>query len=1074
MNRWLGWAGGVLLAVSVQAGQDWPAGAEYRLEWQCPAAATSSFVRVPEYRRFAQLIPKKFLICDDTGRPTDWTVRTGDDGQAELWFAVQGTHRYFSYWGKVTPPKLAGPESPIPEVGSAAPVATPGEMVRRPVWVVKEGVVEQTTPGRNLCLVSQAEFTDFELTCRVKPTALAGVAVRGRAGDPDTSGVYWLLGLGARGGAAGEDNLWGAVRDATPGPVLVAKEWNDLQITAQGRHLTFTVNGQLAKSVELPAGTAERGVIALATYGGPAQFANLRVRSGGRELLADDFAGRALDPHRWRNVDGEPCRGFVRVINPPDKPRRFELGVLFHRDPWASRGNPFDAQPTPPGQSTAWLWPAGFAVRAPFTVIIRETGNSLTGRVECVSALADAQPLLAATLPAGNCMEFQHANAYQPDEIQSDVALGRATLEAVQAMQFKGKLPVRFPTGHPAGNDFDLQAGRVLGFNMVFGLPDGMTRPKFEALGFQYIFGFTHLLTATGKGAGYRPTVNRAEMEKLAADYRQAGLLDRVYLISVFDEPGFDLKNDLGKGLGKMADDPAAWQQIITTAGLQPTDLIHGDDPPPAGAEPHSSNYWTKVTGWKTADRAVNPLGVYRTMQVLQAIYPCRFRNARTAIREAFGTNVLVTANVHADHWFKSTPTDIEPWGLYSRLEALDVPQACDYNVGWPQNEEFMIDWMRCALRPHERPVSAYLAAQASYQPRSPASLKLRAFAALGAGAQSLVFYEWGPRRFATENWYDTDRDRLRVIGEINHAVGWAEEILVDGHPRPAKVAILVSRAGDLWDLLDLGNTATAERRALFHLLRGLHRQVDFISDDCLPSPAELAGYRVIFMSQRCITAPAAEQLRGWVERGGTLIASESCGQLDALAQPAPTMLQLFGLKSIALIESNRSVKTPAVVVPRSMANVTVADAAITAEFVDGTPAVLTKTLGKGRLIYTAFLLGHAYHTGKILLENDVLTGMQEPVRDLITPWLEGAGLPECVTDNPLVGARLIEGPHGRVVVLVNSTGRSSLPLVHVTVQAAGVKRVESLEQGHLDSQANGNSVSFALPLGLTDLVRLE
>ena len=1070
MKRFI-WLAGLLLAGTLQADQEWPVGAEFRLEWKCPPATQTHFVRVPDYRRFSQLIPKTAIVCDETGQATEWALRVGDDGKPELWFEAATAHRYFSYWGKGLKPKPGAHGVTIPEIGSAAQLATPGEMVRRPVWIAKDGTVEQTTAGRNLCLVSQPEFTDFELTCRVKPTALAALAVRGQAGDPDTSGVYWLIGLGSRDTTNGDNSLWGAVRDATPGPALVAKEWNDLQVTAHRRKLTFTVNGKLAKAIELPEGKAERGVIALATYGGPAQFADVRVRDGERVLFADDFAGKELDAQRWRNIEGDPCRGFARVINAADKARSFEMSLAFHRDPWISRGNAFDSGPTPSGQSTAWLWPAGFAPRAPFTVMVREASNNLTGRVEYVSALTDEQPLLADELPAGNCVEFQHANAYQADELQSDAALGRATLDAVRAMKFKGKAPVRFPTGHPMGGDFDLQAGRVVGYNMLFGLPDNMTRAKFDALGFKYIFGYTHLLTAQGKGAGYRQTSNHVEMEKLADVYRKADLLDRVYLISVFDEPGLDIKADMQAGLKKLDADPDSWNQVITTAGLKPADLIRPDDPPPANAEPMSTNYWKHVRGWKTADRAANPLGVYRTMLVDQAIYPCRFRNARTAIREAFGTNILVTANVHADHWFKSTLTDIEPWGIYSRLEALDVPQACDYNVGWPQNEEFLIDSMRCALRPYDKPVNAYLAAQATYQPRSPASLKMRAFSAIGAGARSLSFYEWGPRRFATENWYDTDRDRLRVIGEVNHAIGWAEDILVEGRPRPAPVAIMVSHPGDLWDLLDIGSVATAERRALFHLLRSLHQQVDFINDDIRPSRQALDGYRVIFMSQRCITSQAAEMLRDWVERGGTLVASLSCGQLDELAKPARTMPQLFGLESLELVETNRPVRAPAIITRRYVANVKSADATVSTRFEDGTPAVLTKSFGKGKLIYAAFLLGHAYHPGKIELVNDVLVGMQESVRQLVAPWLPKS---ECGTDDPLIGARLIESPHGRVIVLVNSTGKPTVPAVRVTVQAAGVKRAESLEQGSLKIQATGDAVSFELPLGLTDIVRLD
>ena len=1073
MKRFVGFVG-VLIVAAVQAGQEWPVGAEYRLEWKCPPVTQISFARVPDYRRFSQLIPKTAIICDETGHPTDWALRTGDDGKPELWFETAGTHRYFSYWGKGLKPKLGEHGGNIPEIGSDAPLATPGEMVRRPTWRIKDGAVEQTTAGHNLCLVSQAEFTDFELTCRVKATAEAALAVRGRADDVDTSGVYWMMGVGKHGATNGDNQLWGAIRDATPGPGLAAQEWNDLKVVAQGQKLTFTVNGTLAKSVELPAGVATHGHIALATYGGPAQFADVRVTAVGKIVFTDDFAGTEIDGQRWRNPDGEPCRGFVHVINAGDKARNFVMSLAFHRDPWASHGTAFDATPTAPGQSTAWLWPAGIPPRAPFTVMVREVSNNLTGRVEYVSALADPQPLFADALPAGSCVEFQRGNAYRADEIQSDAALGRATLDAVRAMKFKGQAPVRFPTGQPTGNDFDLQAGRVIGFNMLFGLPGNLTREKFDALGFKYIFGYTHLLTAQGKGVGYRQAINRSEMENLAEIYRKADLLDRVYMVSVFDEPGTNIKADVQAGLGKLEADPDAWNQIITTAGLKPTDLIRPEDPPPADADPMSTNYWKHVRGWKTADREANPLGVYRTMLVDQAIYPCRFRNARTAIRAAFGTNVLVTANVHADHWFRGTLTDIEPWGIYSRLEALDVPQACDYNVGWPQNEEFMIDSMRCALRPHDKPVNAYLAAQASYQTRSPASLKMRAISAIGAGARSLSFYEWGPRRFATENWYDTDRDRLRVIGEVNHAIGWAEDILVDGRPRPAKVAILFSHPGDLWDLLDINGVATAERRALFHLLRGLHRQVDFINDDILPSAQELNGYRVIFMSQRCITAKAVELLRDWVKSGGTLVASLACGQLDELAKPTRQMPQLFGLESMELVETNRLLKSPVIETRRYCANVKPDGAAVVAQFDDGAPAVITKKFGQGNLIYTAFLLGHAYQTSKVRMENDVLTGMQESVRDLIAPWLAVAGAPECLTDNPLVGARLIESPHGRVVVLVNSTGKPAIPAVRVTVQATGVKSVASLEQGKLAFQEVGNTITFQLPVGLTDIVKMQ
>jgi hypothetical protein len=116
-------------------------------------------------------------------------------------------------------------------------------------------------------------------------------------------------------------------------------------------------------------------------------------------------------------------------------------------------------------------------------------------------------------------------------------------------------------------------------------------------------------------------------------------------------------------------------------------------------------------------------------------------------------------------------------------------------------------------------------------------------------------------------------------------------------------------------------------------------------------------------------------------------------------------------------------------------------------------------------------MLGGAYHSGEVRMEKDVLLGMQAAVRDLVSSWLPGE--PECATDDPLVGARLIEAASGRAVVLVNSTGRPEVERVRVTVRARGVDRVESLEQGPLRFEQGPGTITCDMPLGLTDIVLL-
>jgi hypothetical protein len=664
------------------------------------------------------------------------------------------------------------------------------------------------------------------------------------------------------------------------------------------------------------------------------------------------------------------------------------------------------------------------------------------------------------------------------------------TLQAVKAMQFKGRVPERFPIGYPGGHYSDYEACRVLGFNMAHLTPNTVNPDIFDKLGYQYIVTYTHLLTATGKGAGYRQSINTNEMRLLAEQWKETGFLGKIYRISVFDEPGHDIATSVGsnaaiKQIYQMQGDPDAWGQMMHNAGLKPEDFIDPTNPPPRHLSSSNTNFWKHVRMRTMLDREKDPQGLLNTMLLWAASYPTRFGNMRDAIHHAFGPKVLVTANVHDAHFQRGTLTDIEPWQNYSVQPALDVPQACDYYATHPQAEEFMIDLMRASLMGRNGPVDAYLAAQANYMARPSRSLKQRAYCALGAGAGSMSFYEYGPRYAATENWYDTDREKLQAMGEICHAIGWAEDLLLSAHPRPAPIAILYARNGDLWDLLDAGEVFSTERRSFYHLLRGLHHRADFLNDQYLPSAADLDRVKVIVMAQRCIPDSSADALLAWVKRGGTLLALGSCGQLDGLARPSSRMLKAFGLASVdAPFTADRRTPKPE---PKTIAadHITTCglvptvkpDGAKTAlTFDDGTPAILTKTYGQGKLVFFAFLPGHTYQDA-VRFEDNLFLGMNEAVRTCVAGWLTAAGAPECATDNPLVSARLLSGPSGHVVILVNLTGSDSLPAVTVTLTLRGIKATqgESLEQGVLKNlRIEGDVLTFQLPLNSTDMIRLQ
>lgn len=791
-------------------------------------------------------------------------------------------------------------------------------------------------------------------------------------------------------------------------------------------------------------------------------------------------------PQKKRVVDG----GYVRVVSVSDTPCSFNFELKFHHAPWGARQKIPKKGELPPGQASNWIHVPDLAKGGVVTVLVSSsipvTNHAEVARVEFASEASTNAILRSLPVTDGPAiMECSKAMFQSVDDLKSDAEIGAALLADVKRMIFKGKAPRLFPTGYPGGHASMYEAGRLLGFNAIH-RPAGQGRDMVERYGYKYIYTFSHLLGAFGQGYGYDRDKN-AKQAELAGDlWKKAGLLENVYFISVRDEADLDVAKSVKTPLcAKASAVPNEWSQILKRAGVTPEALMRPDNKAPAGLDPMSSNYWTYVVGFTGDEKEVHRQGVYDTMKVAQAVWPTRFANASEAFHTTFGSNVLIVANNHINTYTKDNFSGLDPWMIYSRQRCLDVPQSCDYWIGIPQQEEFLIDLMRCAGRPHDKPVDAMMQAQSSYQVQTARSLKLRALSAVGAGARSLSFYEWGPRYMATENWYDGDRERLRVIGEINHAVGWVEDIVLKGRPAPARIAILYSRPSELWDRLAPSEGIadprdyTCTRRILYHALRGLQQPVEMIQDEVLPAEQgiNIDQYACIFMSQRCITAKGADLLLDWVRRGGTLIGIIACGQFDELEQPWDKMSSAFGLKSwkVSPIPKGEygELEMAGIRFGHMKARIEVSDAKVLMKFADGSPAVTEKTLGKGRLIYSAWSPGAAYEAGRTMT-NDVMVGLSEAVLPVVASWIRPAGIPVCEAVPSAVSARLIQSPVGAAVFLINTTGAGRVDKVRVTLHGIAVKSVESLECGKVPFTSEGDGVVVELPMGLTDILRIS
>ena len=142
------------------------------------------------------------------------------------------------------------------------------------LWKVEDGQIVGTSPGieKNTFLVSDFTVEDFELTLQVRLTpntgnsgiqfrseALPGGNVKGYQAD---IGAGWWGKLYEEHGRA---ILW----DKPAQQHVLAGQWNEYRIVAQGSKIKTYLNGNLCVDLDDPNG-ASRGIIALQIHAGPA------------------------------------------------------------------------------------------------------------------------------------------------------------------------------------------------------------------------------------------------------------------------------------------------------------------------------------------------------------------------------------------------------------------------------------------------------------------------------------------------------------------------------------------------------------------------------------------------------------------------------------------------------------------------------------------------------------------------------------------------------------------------------------------------------------------------------------
>lgn len=383
-----------------------------------------------------------------------------------------------------------------------------------------------------------------------------------------------------------------------------------------------------------------------------------------------------------------------------------------------------------------------------------------------------------------------------------------------------------------------------------------------------------------------------------------------------------------------------------------------------------------------------------------------------------------------------------------------------------------------------------------------------------GNGGKAVEYFVFGPEYDFPGNCYSLHANLiLPRMGTVAHMVAAAEDLLWLGRKPQAQVAILQPRSSEVWDpngIADATNTHFNSRTTdymaeTYDLYRGLQQQnipADFVAEDAL-TPADLKGYKVLFVTEPDFPQEEIPGLMDWVRQGGILVSVSGALAADRYDAPMSTFQQVSGIVEMPrkrLMVPDASLLSPVDslddgwVVYGVRGSIREFKGAVLAHFKDGTPAIVQNRLERGAFIHFAFLPGisaYAELSGKSSLVptgilRDSMPGTS-PSRDGIEniysatalkwiayPVQKAGAQPPVTVDQLDVETPLLLSSQGAAITLLNWRGKNVDRLEVAARVPFKVRTVESVTIGNLPFSRKGNSISFSMPLAGADIVMLK
>ena len=495
----------------------------------------------------------------------------------------------------------------------------------------------------------------------------------------------------------------------------------------------------------------------------------------------------------------------------------------------------------------------------------------------------------------------------------------------------------------------------------------------------------------------------------------------------------------------------------------------------------------------KLADRA-NPHIAWYGQQFSEQMQFAHFKDLTAVAKREIGPQVLTGAN-YSPHGMPQYYGPIYQWVDIFKYGGMTMFWTEDYIFSVPQPPQF-ISWMfatmRCAVKYNNQPMHMYVMPHAPGQ--IPEFLRRNMVLSVGYGARHIDSFWVAPEEAFTENYIAWGCvDSFRVVRESIYDSGEAEQFQADGKVRPARVAIVLSKATDYNERRLLVSKANdpflrqcenadasvqqvicrVDQQLIYLALRHAQHAVDLITEDDIVDGG-LKNYEVVYFAGEWIDHRAVPVLADWVRQGGVLYATAGLGRLNEFGEDEPAMAKLLGLKGSTLAK-NVAVIRPYLELPLldpidtitmdgrkvgaiGMRQELAPDGAkVLATWANGKPAVTVNELGKGKAFAVGTLAGTTYlktgvrvtpwaRGGRKMVYNP--TGFDEAATRLVLLGVDARKpVQDVVCSNNFVEAVVIDHPKGTLLTLVNWDNK---PLAGLQVKvrlAAAPQTLRSVQQ---------------------------